>query len=97
MLHAKNWDNKRSAIMSTATKRDNINLNTSQCLKQLIRGARAHCLITNTDESMNRANELYPSPVSDGSKEQATIQAVNKKGHHSKKNSITKTKSATSA
>ena len=83
--------------MATATKSDNINLNTSQCLKQLIRGARAHCLITNTDESMNRANELYRSPVSDGSQKQATVQAVNKKGHRSEKDCITKNKSATSA
>ena len=83
--------------MSSATMSDNINLNTSHCVKQLIRGARAHCLITNMDESMYRANELYRSPISDESKEQATVQAVNKKGHHSKKDCITETKSATSA
>lgn len=58
MLHAKNWENIKSAIVATSTKSDHINLNTSQCLKQLIRGARADCLIGNTDESMTRATEL---------------------------------------
>ena len=49
--------------MATTTKNDRLNLNTSQCLTQLIKGTRANCLITNTDESINRATTLTDLPL----------------------------------
>ena len=58
MLHSKNWENIKVAIMATAAKNDHLNLNTPQCLKQLIKRTRADCLIINTDESISRATVL---------------------------------------